>query len=128
MINDKTVESTNNLIEILSTYQPGEVINVTYLRDDSKQQATATLKENEGYFESAEWEQYGERWEEWGEAFEKKMENLGDDFQMRWESNMADVQKPFLGVYLNEHDQEQRSQVLVKEVLLEQQACRKAIS
>ncbi|HAE14547.1 MAG: PDZ domain-containing protein [Chitinophagales bacterium] len=105
MINDKTVESTNNLIEILSTYQPGEVINVTYLRDDSKQQATATLKENEGYFESAEWEQYGERWEEWGEAFEKKMENLGDDFQMRWESNMADVQKPFLGVYLNEHDQ-----------------------
>ena len=50
MINDKTVESTNNPIEILSTYQPGEVINVTYLRDDSKQQATATLKEKRRIF------------------------------------------------------------------------------
>lgn len=94
-INEMTVESTNNLVEIIGDFEPGTAINVTYIRDGKTQTANATLKENTNYFESAEWEEYGKQWEDWGKEFE-----------MQWNDSTMGMatEKAFLGVHLGEAD------------------------
>lgn len=92
-INEMTVESTNNLVEIIGEFDPGSAITVTYIRDGKTQTANATLKENENYFESNEWEEYGKQWEEWGKEFEMQWKDFGME---------AGEERAFLGVYLGE--------------------------
>jgi membrane-associated protease RseP (regulator of RpoE activity) len=103
-VNDMTVESTNNLIEILSDYQPGESVSVTYLRNGKRNTTTAELKENENYFESEEWEVYGSKWEEWGESFGAQMEEWGAQMENHFNKEMIIEEKAFLGVFLDADD------------------------
>jgi membrane-associated protease RseP (regulator of RpoE activity) len=99
MIDGKTVESTGNLIEILSAYEAGATIQVSLDRNGEKKSVQATLSAYESYFKSEEWEQYGQKWEEWGADFEDHMEEWGKQMEQKWEQGMG-AEKPFLGVFL----------------------------
>ncbi|HCK21669.1 MAG TPA: hypothetical protein DHW15_05775 [Bacteroidetes bacterium] len=103
-VNDMTVESSNNLIEILGAFQPGETVELNYLRNGATINTTAALKQNENYFESQEWEDYGERWEEWGEAFQERWENWGEQMEAYFNEENMREEKAFLGVYLEGAD------------------------
>lgn len=103
-VNDMTVESSNNLIEILGAFQPGETVELSYLRNGTTTTAIAALKQNENYFESQEWEDYGQRWEEWGEAFQERWENWGEQMEDYFSEDNFMQEKAFLGVYLEGTD------------------------
>ncbi len=94
-IDAMTVESTNNLVEIIGEFDPGTEIEVTFLRNGETQSTKTVLKENKNYFESDEWEEYGKQWEDWGREFE-----------MRWNDSTLDNirETAFLGVYLGDAD------------------------
>lgn len=92
-VNEMTVESTNNLVEILSEFEAGDVIVITYISNGQTNTVNATLKSNDNYFESKEWEEYGKQWEDWGKEFEMQWK----DFEMEGAEERA-----FLGVYLGE--------------------------
>jgi membrane-associated protease RseP (regulator of RpoE activity) len=101
-VNDMTVESTNNLIEILGAFEPGDQVSISYLRNGSEQRSTVALKERENYFNSSEWEVYGEKWEQWGEAFGEHMEEWGREFENSFNQRFEMEEKAFLGVYLGD--------------------------
>ncbi|MFN3939988.1 MAG: PDZ domain-containing protein, partial [Chitinophagales bacterium] len=92
-INEMTVESTHNLAEILSEFEPGEAITITYSTDGKIYTTKAVLKANDNYFESKEWEEYGKQWEDWGKEFEMRWKDLDRE---------GSEEAAFLGVYLGE--------------------------
>lgn len=104
MIDGKTIESTSNLIEILSAYEAGNNIQIAYVRDGKTVTTNATLSANESYFNSSEWEQYGQKWEQWGAEFEDHMEEWGKEIEQKWEQGPG-AEKPFLGVFLGSNNQ-----------------------
>lgn len=95
-VNGKTVESTNNLIEILSRFAPGEKVDITYLRENKTETLSATLKENE---ESKNWEEYEQNWENWSKEYEQNWKDWEAD-----SSKFAFKEKGFLGVIIDDMD------------------------
>jgi hypothetical protein len=110
-INDKTIESTNNLIEVLSVYNPGDKVEVTYMRDGKQQTTEATLKENENYVDwekqNADWEDYGKEWEQWS----KEYENNWKEWKMD-SSKFHFEEKGFLGVVIHDMDEEAGAKII----------------
>ncbi|MBC8047569.1 MAG: PDZ domain-containing protein [Fimbriimonadaceae bacterium] len=105
-IDEKTIESTNNLIEILSVYNPGDKVKVTYTRNGKIETSTATLKENEEY---KNWEEYEKNWEEWGKEYEQNWQNWekenGDKWNQNIDTNMYKIEeRGFLGVIIDDMD------------------------
>ncbi|MFN0275671.1 MAG: PDZ domain-containing protein [Chitinophagales bacterium] len=95
-IDEKTVESTNNLIEVLSRYEPGDKIQITYTRENKPGTTSATLKENEKY---TDWKEYELKMEDWGKEYEKNWQDWKMD-----SSRFTFGEKGFLGVIINDMD------------------------
>ena len=72
-IDDRTVESTSNLTEIIGKYKPDDKVTVTYLREGKEKSVSATLQKNESSFSNMDFN--------WGDKDLKKEERgfLGVD-------------------------------------------------
>lgn len=117
-VDEKTVESPNNLIEILNEYEPSDTIIITYQRNGKTESTTAILKENKNYKDEAEWDEYKENWEEWGKTYQKQWEEINAQSDSVQRSN--DEEKAFLGVIIN--DMDQQPGIIISEIIDESPA------
>lgn len=90
-VDERTVESSNNLREIIGLYEPGAVVTVTYIRDGAIKTTQATLKENEHTSFNIKFDWPDSNGFQWNDDMEKYME-------MHAETH------GFLGVFLEDKD------------------------
>ncbi len=92
-IDAKTIESPNNLSEVIGMYEAGVTVKVTYIRDGKTASVNAVLKENKNDFGS------------WS-----GMEGFSDSFNLNWDNDLdklMEINKPtrgYLGVYLQDEE------------------------
>lgn len=88
-INSTPVKNRAELVEQLNKFRPGEKISVTFYRDNKKQTATATLRNNQG---STEITKPGE-FSQLGAAFMKLSDETKNDLGIRAGVKVTGVQK-----------------------------------
>ena len=92
-IDAKTIESPNNLSEVIGMYEVGATIKVTFIRDGKTETVNAVLKENKNDF--GNW---------------SGMEGFSDSFNLNWDNNLdqlIEINAPtrgYLGVYLQDEE------------------------
>ena len=94
-IDDRTVESPDNLSEVIGRYEPGAAVTVTYLREGKTYTTNVVLKENEDYNAGS-----------YSYSFE-----FPDTFNIQRDSagfskifNVESSSRGYLGVYLDDAD------------------------
>lgn len=99
-IDDKTVESPNNLIEILSPYEPGDKVTITYTRDGSSKTVKASLQENHQFMDLSGLGTGLNELHDGLNRFGQQMQIWGDSMR----NNFTYEEKGFLGVTIDDMD------------------------
>lgn len=91
-IDTRTIESPDNLTEVIGMYEPGASVKVTYIRDGKTETVNAVLQENKNDFGS--WSDF----------------DFKDSFNVKWDNNLDHLMelnvpsRGYLGVYLQDEN------------------------